>query len=263
MKFPNLVIHREHSIVSLILYRPKQHNALNAELISDLTQALKQLNSDSTISIVVIKADGPTFCAGADLKEMQAKINATYEENLADAENLAELFSLLSQLNAVTVAIVHGPTYGGGIGLLSCCDLVLASHQAIFRLSEVRLGLIPAIISPYLIKAIGYKHTLRYALTAETFTAEDAKTIGLIQQIAHSQEELQEMEYQLLEKLLQNGPEAMKKVKVLLATVSKQQDPHILLKYTAEAIAQCRISEEGQEGLKAFIEGRLAAWVRT
>lgn len=255
-----LLINKNGALLTITFNRSEQHNTLNAQFISNFIQVINNINEDPTITIVAIKAQGPTFCGGADLKEMQAKINCNYEENLADAEILAKLFQLLSTLKPITLAVVQGSAYGGGVGLLSCCDMVLAAKQANFRLSEVKLGLLPAVISPYLIRAMGYKNTLRYSLTAETFSAEQAKSVGLVQEIADNYEALEILADQWINNLLSNGPEAMKKLKILLAKVSANEVSPEIIKHTAEVIAQCRVSSEGQEGLTAFMEKRVPKW---
>jgi len=253
----------DRGIATLSLNRPDVHNAFDDALIGRLTESLLEINGRSDIQAVVLTGTGRSFSAGADMNWMRSMADYGEEENLEDALKLAELMSVLNGLRKPTVARVNGPAFGGGIGLVACCDIVIADIGARFALTEVRLGLVPAIISPYVIDAIGVRQARRFFLTGEQITAERAEQIGLVHEIAPAGQLDTAVEDQI-RMLLGNGPIAMRECKELIHMV----DGHVLSadtvlrRRTAELIAQLRVSEEGQEGLAAFLEKRRPVWRR-
>jgi methylglutaconyl-CoA hydratase len=248
-------------IATLTLNRPELHNAFDDALIAQLTQALNQLETDSQVRVVVLAANGKSFSAGADLNWMRQMAEYSYQQNLTDALALAELMRTLNTLAKPTVAKVQGPAYGGGVGLVACCDIAIASEAASFSLSEVKLGLIPAVISPYVVNAIGERQARRYFLTAEPFSAHEAQRIGLVHEVVPPQE-LDAVLAKLLATLAGNGPAAMVAAKDLARAVSRGVLDMLMIEDTARRIAEIRASTEGREGLAAFLDKRKPAWCK-
>lgn len=246
---------------TLILNRPERHNAFDDALIADLTAELKRLAHDPQVRLICLTGAGKSFSSGADLGWMQRMATYSHAENLADAMALAELMQTLDNLPKPTLALVQGAAFGGGVGLVAACDLVLASPTAQFCLSEVKLGLIPAVISPYVIAAMGARAARRYFISAERFGAERAHKLGLVHEVVPAEELADEAE-RLSRQLLQNGPAAMAAAKKLVADVSQQPLDTALIADTAERIASARASDEGREGLSAFLEKRTPRWVK-
>lgn len=249
-------------IATLTLNRPEVHNAFDAALVQRLTELLVAIKERGDARVVVLTGAGRSFSAGADLNWMRAMAAGTEEENFEDALHLADLMALLNSMPLPTVARVNGHAYGGGVGLLACCDLVLASNEAKFALSEVRLGLVPAVISPYVIAAIGERNARRLFLSGEAMNAKLARRVGLVHEIAKPNRLDAALEDQL-GMLLRGGPSALRESKQLIATVTGHQlsADDALKRRTAEIIAQLRGSAEGQEGLAAFLEKREPAWI--
>ncbi len=248
-------------VATLTMNCPERHNAFDDLLIGELTTTLKTLATDPQVRVLVLAARGKSFSAGADLNWMRRMADYSREENLADARELAELMRTLNELSKPTVALVQGPVYGGGVGLVACCDMAVATPQAKFCLSEVKLGLIPAVISPYVVDAMGPRAARRYFLTAEAFSAAEALRLGLVHQVVEM-EQLQETCITLCRLLLANGPEALKAAKRLINTVSKEPINATMIEDTAQQIAAIRASEQGKEGLSAFLEKRKPFWVK-
>lgn len=255
----NIALNIEGGIARLTLNRPEVHNAFNAETISELREALASLAADDAVRILVLRGEGKHFCAGGDLNWMKSQKEASLEENLADSGRLADLLDELNSFPKPTIAEVQGAAFGGALGLISCCDMVVASDDARFCLSEVKLGLSPATISPYVIAAMGARQARRYFLTAELINAEKAYEIGLIHQIV-SRETLPEVTAGWIKNLLNNGPQAIAATKQLIRDVSNKPVDNELKNYTSELIARLRVGDEGQEGLTAFFEKRPAAY---
>lgn len=253
----------ERGIATLTMNRPELHNAFDEILIDDLTDELKRLATDGRVHVVCLAGSGKSFSAGADLGWMRRMATYTREQNLDDALALAGLMQTLNGLNKPTIALVHGAAYGGGVGLVACCDMALAVRHAGFCLSEVRLGLIPAVISPYVIAAIGERSCRRYFQSAELFDATEACRLGLVHEVVEDADALQKRGAQLCDQLLKNGPCAMAEAKRLIAAVSGHPLDDTLICDTAARIADRRVSTEGQEGLSAFLEKREPAWVNT
>ncbi len=248
-------------VATLTMNRPELHNAFDDSLIVGLTDALRELDEDPDVRVVILAASGKSFSAGADLNWMRRMADYSYEQNLADAEGLAELMRTLDTLSKPTIALVQGAAYGGGVGLVACCDIAIASSRVLFCLSEVKLGLFPAVISPYVIAAIGPRASRRYFLTAESFDAGEALLLGLVHQVVADERELAAAADSMASRLLANSPAAMAGAKNLVAAVSGRQVDDVLIADTAERIAAQRSSREGREGLSAFLEKRKPSWV--
>jgi methylglutaconyl-CoA hydratase len=243
------------------LNNPAKHNAFDDVLIGELTAALKKLDVNAEVRIVVLSAAGKSFSAGADLNWMKRIAAYSEEENLRDAMGLGELMHTLHGLSKPTIARVQGPAYGGGVGLAACCDIAVGTLNASFSLSEVKLGLIPAVISPYVIAAIGERAAHRYFLTAERFDAAEAYRLGLLHELAQSDDEMDDKINDLCAALLAAGPQAIAEAKQLIGAVSNQPITGTLVADTAKRIARVRAGAEGKEGLSAFLEKRKARWV--
>ena len=246
---------------TVTLNRPDVHNAFDDKLIALLTRELDALDRNPTVGVVVLAAAGKSFCAGADLKWMRRMAEYSEAENQADAEALAALMKTLNRLSKPTVAEVQGAAYGGGVGLICCCDIAIASEAAQFSISEVKLGLIPSVISPYVVAVIGERQARRYALGAETFDAIEAKRIGLVHEVTAA-EDLQAAVDAMVEALLANGPAAMAETKDQIAGVANRPVDDRLIAAAAARIARIRASDEGCEGVAAFLEKRKPGWAR-
>ncbi|MGH8378989.1 MAG: enoyl-CoA hydratase/isomerase family protein [Gammaproteobacteria bacterium] len=250
-------------VAALTLNRPEKHNAFDDAIIAELTAKLIQLNNDQNVHVVILTGAGKSFSAGADLNWMRSMAKFSEEENIEDALKLAELMDVLNNLRKPTIARVNGAVYGGGVGLVACCDIAIAADTARFALSEVRLGLVPSVISPYVIAAIGAHQARRYFLTADAISAQEAKEIGLVHEVVTA-EKLDEALEKEIGLLLKGGPKALSAAKELIAgqvalSTSARRNLHTK---TANIIAQLRVSEEGQEGLNAFLEKRPPEWVK-
>ena len=247
-------------VAKITLNRPALHNAFDENLIQAMTEILRQVQSNPAVKVVVLAATGKNFSAGADLNWMRRMADYSYAENVRDALALSELMHTLKFLRQPTLACVQGAAFGGGVGLVACCDMAVAADSASFCLSEVRIGLIPAVISPYVVAAIGERATRRYALTAEPINAEEAHRLGLVCAITQEQQ-LETTLQALITRLLQNSPQAVSATKALINRVSENPYAKSHLEKNAEAIAGIRVSPEGQEGLNAFLEKRKPAWI--
>jgi methylglutaconyl-CoA hydratase len=254
-------IDTQGSIARLTLTRADKHNAFDDALIMALTQALDALEADPAVRVVVLAAEGRSFSAGADLSWMKRAASASYEENLADAMRLSELMHRLNTLAKPTVAMVNGAAYGGGVGLIACCDIVLATQAARFSLSEVKLGLIPSAISPYVIAAIGARNARRYFQTAEIFDGLAALSMGLVHEVVE-EDVLNARVKAITDQLLTVAPGACREAKKLIHEVADQPVDAGLRGMTAVRIANIRAGDEAREGLSAFLERRAAHWVK-
>jgi len=248
-------------IMTLTLNRPDVHNAFDDRLIAGLTRALERIDQESSVRAVVLTGSGASFSAGADLNWMRSMASANEEENRQDSLRLATLMRTLTFLNKPTIARVNGSAFGGGVGLLTCCDIAVANSAAKFGLTEVKLGLVPAVISPYVINAIGPRQAMRLFLTGEVFGAEHAERIQLVHQTATA-DELDDAVEEQLNWLLKAGPEAVKAAKSLVgAVVARTAEGQAKMDaQTAALIARLRVSSEGQEGLAAFLDKRRPSW---
>ncbi|WP_114964334.1 enoyl-CoA hydratase/isomerase family protein [Alkalilacustris brevis] len=244
-------------ICTLTLNRPALHNAFDDALIARLAQAFRALASDASVRVVVLAASGKSFSAGADLNWMRRMAGYSAEENAADARALADMLEAIATCPKPVIARVQGAAFGGGVGLVAACDIALASPRASFCLSEVRLGLIPAAISPHVAAAIGPRACRRYFLSAERFSAAEAHRLGLVHELA---EDLDAATEALCDALLQGGPQALAQAKALIEAVAFRPIDGALLDDTAQRIAAIRVSPEGQEGLTAFLDKRKPSW---
>ena len=255
----HLLLQTAHSVGIIWLNRPDLRNAFNDEMIAELTAALKAFEADAAIRAVVLAGSGTAFCAGADLNWMKRMSGYSFAQNHADAMGMAGMLNTLYTLKKPTIARVHGAAFAGGVGLVAACDIAVAAYEAEFCLSEVKLGLIPATISPYVIRAMGERASRRYFLSAERFTAAEAYRIGLLSDIAPLAE-LDGRINELLEQLLQGGPNAQAMSKDLIRSVAGGAINADMISDTASRIATARASTESREGVTAFLEKRQAAW---
>jgi methylglutaconyl-CoA hydratase len=249
-------------VAELVLNRAEVHNAFDDSMIAELIDALKSLAANPAVRVLLLKSTGKNFSAGADLNWMRSMAEKNYQQNLADAGQLAELMRQLDCFPAPTIALVQGAAFGGALGLVSCCDIALAEQGASFCLSEVKIGLIPAVISPYVMRAIGERASRRYFLTAERFDAATALNLGLVHQLVDAGGLDAAAEY-FVGILLNNSPAALRSAKELMAAVHNQPIDQQLINSTSERIAAIRVSNEGQEGLNAFLQKRTPAWIRS
>jgi methylglutaconyl-CoA hydratase len=246
-------------IATLTLNCPERHNAFDDALIAELTAALRRLGADAGVRAVVLASSGRSFSAGADLAWMRRMAGHSLEDNLADAAGLAGLLHMLDRLPKPTVALVQGAAYGGGVGLVACCDIALAAEGASFCLSEVKLGLTPATISPYVVNAIGPRWARRLFQTAEVFDASRAREIGLVHEVVPADALAARSEAVMLA-LLQGAPGAQADAKDLVFLCEGRPVDAALSAETGRRIAQRRASAEGQEGIGAFLDKRAPAW---
>jgi methylglutaconyl-CoA hydratase len=257
----SLAIERQGPVGLVTLNRPERHNAFDDVLIAELTEALRSMEAEDGIRVVVLSGAGKSFSAGADLHWMKRMAAFSQEENQRDAMGLGALMRTLAHLHKPTVARVHGAAYGGGVGLVACCDIAVGTQAATFSLSEAKLGLIPAIISPYVVAAIGERAARRYFLTAERFDAAEAWRLGLIHEMGMSDADMDEKIGAIIDSILGCGPVAQREAKELIRAVAQRPVTSEVIQDTAERIARVRASPEGREGVSAFLEKRRAAWV--
>ncbi len=246
-------------VATLTLARPEKHNAFDDALIAELTTALESAVADEAVRVVVLAAEGKSFSAGADLGWMKRMAGYGEAENLADARALANLMRVLNDLPKPTVARVQGAAYGGGVGLVACCDIAVAASSAKFCLSEAKLGLIPSVISPYVVAAMGARAARRYFLTSEVFDAEQAHRVGLVHAIDWRDRIDHDID-DIVGALLGNGPVAMAESKDLIRRVAAGPVDDAMVEDTAQRIARIRASAEGAEGVAAFLERRAPTW---
>ena len=252
-----LITTDKRGVRTLTLNRPERHNALNSALISALTAAIKECNNNTDVRIVVITGSGTSFSSGADLEWMRASINHDEAANRNDAMQLAVLMRTLSDIQKPTIARINGSSYGGGLGLIACCDIAIATLDAQFAFTEVRLGLVPAVISPYILMSIGPRHARRLFLTAEQFSSSEALGLQLVHQVV-TDKQLDETIEKTVRQLLKAGPEAIKACKRPIPRLSSDEIDNELV----ALIAALRTSAEGQEGLTAFLDKRKPSWIK-
>ncbi|SQH75946.1 Enoyl-CoA hydratase/isomerase family protein [Shewanella benthica] len=241
----------------MVLNRADKHNAFDEVMITEMIQTLEHFATNDQCQILLLKANGKNFSAGADLNWMRKQAKMDFEQNLGDANELAKLMSTLDKFPKPTIALVQGAAFGGALGLICCCDIAIANERASFCLSEVKLGLIPAVISPYVVRAMGQRASRRYMLTAERFTAEKALELQVIHEI---NDDLEAAAEPIIQALLANSPQGMTWVKTLLSRLEDGVIDDATLDYTSECIARIRVSNEGQEGLNAFFDKRKPNW---
>ncbi|HEY6967354.1 MAG TPA: enoyl-CoA hydratase/isomerase family protein [Burkholderiales bacterium] len=257
----NLIVEKRNTVAIVTLNRPEVRNAFDDVLISNLTRVFLDLENDETVRVVVLAGAGKAFCAGADLNWMKRMAGYGYEDNLKDASALAEMLKTLDRMSKPTIARVHGPAYAGGVGLVAACDIAIGSQNAEFCLTEVKLGLSPATISPYVVRAMGERLARRYFLTGEVIDAGEAYRLRLLSDVCVP-EELDGAINALLGHLVIGGREAHRKIKDLVRAVSSRPADDAMVADTARRIAEIRVSPEGREGIASFLEKRKPAWVK-
>jgi methylglutaconyl-CoA hydratase len=261
MNYRTLHIEESSGALFVTLDRPDVHNAFNDELIAEAIDLFGGIEGKTAARAVVLRSGGTNFCAGADLNWMSRMVAYSRDENVRDSSQLAKMFALIDECPLPVIARVQGAAIGGGVGLVAVCDIAIASRDAKFGLSEVKLGILPAVISPYVIGKIGRSHARALFLTGERFDAERALRIGLVHRIVDDIRGLDVAVADLLEQIATSGPEAVRECKKLIAHVASH-DLADAIPYTIEAIAARRVSEEGQHGMKAFLEKKKKApWV--
>ena len=256
-----IAIERQGPVGLVTLTNPERHNALDDGVIVELTEAFRAMGSDAGVRLVVLSATGKSFCSGADIAWMKRMAGYSKEENLRDAEALGEMLRTLDSLPKPVVARVQGAAFGGGVGLVACCDMAVGLLPATFALTEVKFGIVPATISPYVVAAIGARAARRYFLSAEKFDSAEAYRIGLLSDLAASEDELDEKIGLLVDALLECGPLAQGEAKDLVRAVSSRPVDAAMIADTAQRIARLRASDEGREGLGAFLDKRKPRWV--
>ncbi len=255
--YNTILIRKEENIVTVTMNRPEVHNAMNAQMIAELTEVFQNFNDDA-IRAVVLRGNGKSFCAGADLNYMKEIATFGYDENKADSLKLARLFQSIYDCPFPTIAVVHGAAFGGANGLLAACDIVIAEENTTFAFSEVKLGIAPATIAPFVMKRIGEFGAKELMITGKRFKGQEALKWHLVNN-AVPENELENTLNTLLDELKRNAPGAVRATKNLIRTIvdNEQND---MLTYTASLIAELRAAEEGQEGMAAFLEKRKAKW---
>jgi methylglutaconyl-CoA hydratase len=259
--YQNILTEIDAGVGIITLNRPERHNAFDDALIGELSEAIDSMAADPAVRVLVISSTGKSFCAGADLNWMKRAAGYSSEENLFDSRALAEMLRRLAQCPKPTIARIQGPAYGGGVGLVACCDVAIATFDVAFSLTEVKLGIIPAVISPHVIAAIGERYARRYMLTAERFSAAEAYRIGLVHEMVADEVALDEAVGEIVDAMMKNGPRALAECKALIAAVAwKPLSPEVI-EDTAQRITRLRASVEGREGMSAFLEKRKPNWV--
>ncbi|HWL93542.1 MAG TPA: enoyl-CoA hydratase-related protein [Phycisphaerae bacterium] len=247
-------------MAAITISRPDLHNAFNEVVISDITNAFREVSERGDVRAVVLRGEGKSFCAGADVNWMKRMVDYSFDQNIADATDMANMLRAIRECPKPVIARVHGAAIGGGVGLAAACDIAAAVKSAIFCLSEVKLGILPAVISPYVMEKIGAGPLRRYALTAERFDATEAHRLGLISHVAEDEPALDRWIADTCKTLMGNGPEALAECKRVLADVQERRSWDAKQRLTVKRISRRRISAEGQDGLKSFLEKRPPNW---
>lgn len=258
----NLVLlETDSSVATITINRAAKRNAINPEIIQQLDSILGKVSKDDSIRVVILRGDGEHFSAGADLNWMKSMAEYSEKENFDDAKRLASMLHKLNELNKPVIGVIQGCAFGGAVGIAACCDITIASDTSKYCLSEVKLGLSPAVISPFVVSAIGEKQSRRYMLTAEVFSAIDAYNMGLVNIVAKN-DRLDEEVNRFTKLFLESGPNAISSTKDLIFSVSNSNyaNYNTVEDYTASVIAEVRVSDEAQEGTKAFFEKRKPNW---
>jgi len=254
---------KDSGICYLTLNRPEIHNAFDEVLINELTTFFNDVSSDDSVSAVVMSGAGKSFCAGADLNWMKKMVSYSMEENLADSKNLAGMLSAMNNCQKPVVGLIDGATMGGGVGLASCFDFAVATTRSFFALSEVKLGILPAVISPFVISKIGESQARRFFISGERFSAQKAKEIGLVHEVAETVEQAESMIEEYVKQVMSSAPAARVLAKKLVSKISHElSSDQQKIDYACELIASVRVSDEGQEGMSALLEKRKPSWVQ-
>ncbi len=258
MKYDTIDVLKQNDVVTIFLNRPDVHNAMNEQLIKELTDCFKKLDKEKDTRIIVLTGKGKSFCAGADLNWMKSMAKYSKEENIRDSRLLSDLFESIYNCQKPVIGHINGHAFGGGLGLFAVCDIVIAVPDCIFAFSEVKLGIIPAVISTYIVRRIGLSNMRRLFITGERFDSAYAKEIGLIDYIV-PEGEIDEKIQKYIELLRLSGPKAIVEVKKLVDAYEKMEIEKYK-QHTIKKIAELRVSEEGQEGINAFLEKRKSKW---
>jgi methylglutaconyl-CoA hydratase len=259
--YETLELHKEDGIATVTLNRPDIHNAFNETLIQELTQVFSALGQDEEVWAIIFTGRGASFCAGADLNWMKKMVSYTREQNIADSLEMSAMFEAIDTCPKPVIGRINGSAFGGALGLICACDLAIGLKDSLFAFSEVKLGIIPAVISPYVVRKLGLGKTRELFVTGERVSGEEAARIGLLNHVVATEEELDVQVVKKLKFMRSSGKLAMKESKVLLRTM-EEMDVANFRQFTAEKIAELRSSEEGQEGLAAFLEKRKPSWRR-
>jgi len=258
--YQTLEIERQGGVATLWMNRPEVHNAFDETLIAELTAACEALDADASVRVVVLAGRGKSFSAGADLNWMKRAANNGVAENLQDARALARMLRVLAEMKKPTIARVQGAALGGGTGLTAACDIAIASTQAVFATSEVKFGIIPSAISPYVVRAIGARQSYRYFQSAERIDAQRACALGLVHEVV-APEQLDAKVQEIVAALLQGGPLSQAAAKALIRAVDNQPIDDAVVEDTAQRIAHLRATPEAKDGIAAFLDKRPPAWL--
>ena len=250
-----------NGVASVTLNRPEVHNAFNDEVVAALHECFDRAGKDPAVRALLLRGAGKSFCAGGDMNWMKRMANYSYEENLQDSRGIAAMLRALNELPKTTIALVQGAAYGGGVGLAACCDITVATPRAAFYLSEVKVGMIPATISPYVARAIGQRAARRYFTTAEVIDAQRGFELGLVSEIFDSEETALAFISKLADGVVRNGPAAVANAKRLAFDLTDRPLSDELIEESSQRIARTRDSDEGREGLSAFLEKRTPNWI--
>lgn len=252
----------EQGILTLTLNRPEVHNAFNEEMIQRLTDLFQEADQNNDIRLIILQANGESFCAGADLEWMKRAATYTKQDNINDAQNLDAMLSAIDRCKKPTIAVINGATYGGGVGLACVCDFVLGSEQAKFCLSEVKLGLIPAVIAPFVMRTIGTRATQHLGLSAEIIEGIEALHLGFLTHYSDREQVSETLSF-LQKCLLKGSPEAQAHFKILINKLDQNPIDEHSARLTTQAIATARASKDGQEGIDAFLTKRTPQWMQS
>lgn len=259
--YQSIITEIDQSVGILTLNRPDRHNALDDTLIDEIPRGLLELAINPGVRCIVLSSTGKTFCAGADINWLKHSTSDSPDDLAEEAHRLARVFTTLHELSKPTIARVQGPAYGGAVGLIAACDIAVATYDVQFALTDVKLGQVPAIVSPYVIEAIGARHARRYMLTAERFSAAEAYRLGLVHEVVPGDEQLDEAIAELIDSLMKNGPDAQAECKALLRAIAGQPIDTATRVETETCLTRVRLSDEGREGLAAFVEKRTPNWI--
>tara|TARA_Y100001972_G_C7622423_1_gene312161 strand:- start:386 stop:1168 length:783 start_codon:yes stop_codon:yes gene_type:complete len=255
----SVIIEKKEGVATIWLNREQVRNAFNEEMIADLQKALEKLDQDPTLRLLILRGKGPVFCAGADLNWMRKAVDYSYNQNMEESLTLAKMLNTLYAFPKPTIALVHGAAIGGGIGLISCCDFVFSLNDTKFSFSEVKLGLVPAVISPYAIKRIGERHAKQLMLTGKLFGEDEARDVGLVDFFG-GEVEVQAQVSSVISLIRDAGPEAVSKCKRLVSNVVNQWTMEEAIEKTSGLIAEIRSADEAQEGMRAFLAKKKPNW---
>jgi methylglutaconyl-CoA hydratase len=260
MRYETIEVLRDKDVVTVQLNRPEVHNAMNEKLMRELTSCFKELSQDDNTRIIILAGSGKSFCAGADLNWMKSMVNYSKQENIEDSRLLLDLFETIYNCPKPVIGRINGHAFGGGLGLLAVCDITIAIPGLKFAFSEVKLGIIPSVISTFIVKRIGIANMRRLFITGERFNSEYAKKIGLVDYVVPEEEfDIEIQKY--VEQLRSSGPNAINEVKDLVDKC-QQMDVERYKEFTVKKIAELRVSQEGREGINAFLEKRKSKWSR-